>query len=576
MSAATDRLPLRARLGGRWFGSWAVWGISMPFGLLVLASDLVASTSVTELARWLLVWAFAGLVTAAILAALQATVLRKRADAPISVRVAVAMGGLFGLCYGLSLWLGALIVGVSSVAPWPLRVLAVVIIGMWWIPLLTVAIDLVTTERQQRRRDIDDLVALEALRLREADVLREMREEISGDVRDALDPVRRRVDAAVLEAEGGGDAPDPGLPQALREVADSSVRPLSRELWRSASAQYPRVPWGAVFWRTIRTQPLRTYLLAILAFLGDGLFVIADRGLQVGVAYSIVAIGAVLIICATFNALMRRWPQQHARIFVIAIVALQVLNILIWQWRESTWGPQGPLWLLAVSLGLSVLAILITSGFGSWRSEMHEMRDAFRASVTAETIAALARGHRVADVTREVARELHGSVQTRLVACAMAMDKASSEGDRIALAAALAEAQQVLAAPLSVPAGATSVADEVRRKIALWGDLCDFSVEVDPGVEGAAQADVIGRIVEEGLTNAVRHGSATAVEVRIEVTGDDVLVQISDNGSGPRGGAAGLGSAMLDQATGKRWDLVRSGDWTHLRAWLPATARADA
>jgi signal transduction histidine kinase len=204
------------------------------------------------------------------------------------------------------------------------------------------------------------------------------------------------------------------------------------------------------------------------------------------------------------------------------------------------------------------------------------MRDAFRASVTAETIAALARGHRVADVTREVARELHGSVQTRLVACAMAMDKASSEGDRIALAAALAEAQEVLAMPLSVPARATSVADEVRRKIALWGDLCDFSVEVDPGVEGAAQADVIGRIVEEGLTNAVRHGSATAVEVRIEVAGDDVFVQISDNGSGPRGGAAGLGSAMLDQATGKRWDLVRSGDWTHLRAWLPATARVDA
>jgi signal transduction histidine kinase len=465
---------------------------------------------------------------------------------------------------------------VSSVAPWPLRVLAVVIIGMWWIPLLTVAIDLFTTERQQRRRDIDDLVALEALRLREADVLREMREEISGDVREVLDPVRRRVDAAVLEAEGGGVAPDPSLPQALREVADSSVRPLSRELWRSASAQYPRVPWGAVFWRTIRTQPLRTYLLAILAFLGDGLFVIAARGWQVGAAYSIVAIGAVILICATFNALMRRWPQQHARMFVIAIVALQVLNIAIWQWREWAWGPQGPIWLLAVSLGLSVLAILITSGFGSWRSEMNEMRDAFRASVTAETIAALARGHRVADVTREVARELHGSVQTRLVACAMAMDKASSEGDRIALAAALAEAQEVLAMPLSVPARATSVADEVRRKIALWGDLCDFSVEVDPGVEGAAQADVIGRIVEEGLTNAVRHGSATAVEVRIEVAGDDVFVQISDNGSGPRGGAAGLGSAMLDQATGKRWDLVRSGDWTHLRAWLPATARVDA
>jgi signal transduction histidine kinase len=206
---------------------------------------------------------------------------------------------------------------------------------------------------------------------------------------------------------------------------------------------------------------------------------------------------------------------------------------------------------------------------------MTEMRDAFRASVTAETIAALARGHRVADVTREVARELHGSVQTRLVACAMAMDKASNEGDRGALAAALAEAQQVLAVPLSVPAGATSVADEVRRKIALWGDLCDFSIDVDPGAEGAVQADVVGRIVEEGLTNAVRHGSATAVEVRVEVSDGEVLVQIADNGAGPGGGAAGLGSAMLDQATARRWRLDHEDGFTHLRAWLPVNSGAD-
>jgi hypothetical protein len=154
------------------------------------------------------------------------------------------------------------------------------------------------------------------------------------------------------------------------------------------------------------------------------------------------------------------------------------------------------------------------------------------------------------------------------------MGKASSEGDRAALAAALAEAQAVLAVPLSMPAPTTSVCDEVRRKVALWGDLCDFQVDVDPSVEGVAQPDVIGRVVEEGLTNAIRHVSATAVEGRVEVSGDDVLVQIADNGSGPQGGDAGLGSAMLDQATRRRWDLVRSGDWTRMRAWLHVTGGA--
>lgn len=574
MSAATDPSVLRARLGGRWFGSWTVWAISMPFGLMVLASDFVASSSPTELGAWLLVWAFAAATTAAILAVLQLTVLRARAETPISVRASVVLGGLFGACYGVSLWIGSLLVGVPSAAPWGLRIIVIVIIGMWWIPLLTVALDLISTERAQRRRDLDELVALEALRLREADVLREMREEISGDVRDALEPVRRRVDVAVREAQRGESTPDPELAGALRDVADASVRPLSHELWRSASAHYPRVPWEAAFLRTIRTQPLRTYILAILGFLGDGLFVIAGQGWGRGLVYSAVTVGAVLVVCATFNALMRRWPDHHAGLFIAAIATLQLVNVIVWLWRRVLWDARDPLWLVIVALCVSVIAILVTSGFGSWRSEMNDMRDALRASVDAETVAALARGHRVADVTREVARELHGSVQTRLVACAMAMDRASSQGDRAGLTAALAEAQEVLAMPLSAPGRPTSVDDEVRRKVALWGDLCDFRIDVDPAADDAAQADVVGRVVEEGLTNAVRHGSASVIEVRVEVSGNEVLVQVSDNGSGPSGGAAGLGSALLDQATGRRWDLVRSGDWTHLRAWLPVTASA--
>lgn len=577
MSVATEPSDLRARLGGRWFGSWAVWAVSMPLGLLVLASDFVASSSAEQVVRWLLVWLFAAATTAAILALLQVTVLRTRIEKPISVRASVVLGGLFGACYGVSLWIGALVVGVSSVAPWSLRVLVVVIIGMWWIPLLTVALDLITSEQEQRRRDLDELVALEALRLREADVLREMREEIGGDVRDALEPVRRRVEAAVLEAQGGAIAPDPDLPGALRDVADASVRPLSRDLWKSASARYPRVPWEAAFLRTIRTQPLRTYILAILSFLGDGLFVIAGQGWSTGIIYAAVTVGAVLAVCATFNALMRRWPEHHAGLFIAAIFALQIVNVVVWQWRRVLWDTRDPLWLVLIALGVSVLAILITSGFGSWRSELTEMRDALRASVDAETVAALARGHRVADVTREVARELHGSVQTRLVACAMAMDRASSEGDRAALAAALGEAQSILAMPLAAPTGALSVDDEVRRKVALWGDLCEFRVAVDPAVEGVLQADTIGRIVEEGLTNAIRHGEATEIAIRVGLDDDRVLVEVVDNGNGPSVGAAGLGSAMLDQVTARRWRLDREGDRTHLRAWLhvrPATPLA--
>ena len=46
------------------------------------------------------------------------------------------------------------------------------------------------------------------------------------------------------------------------------------------------------------------------------------------------------------------------------------------------------------------------------------------------------------------------------------------------------------------------------------------------------EEDVIYRVVQEGLTNAVRHGRAERIEIRITRTGDAVTVSVRDNGTG--------------------------------------------
>ena len=55
----------------------------------------------------------------------------------------------------------------------------------------------------------------------------------------------------------------------------------------------------------------------------------------------------------------------------------------------------------------------------------------------------------------------------------------------------------------------------------------DAEWKLDPDEE-----DVLYRVVQEGLTNAVRHGRAERIEVRICRTGDAVTVSIRDNGTG--------------------------------------------
>ena len=52
-------------------------------------------------------------------------------------------------------------------------------------------------------------------------------------------------------------------------------------------------------------------------------------------------------------------------------------------------------------------------------------------------------------------------------------------------------------------------------------------LKLDPDEE-----DALYRVVQEGLTNAVRHGHADRIEIRITRTGDAVSVSVRDNGTG--------------------------------------------
>ncbi len=61
-------------------------------------------------------------------------------------------------------------------------------------------------------------------------------------------------------------------------------------------------------------------------------------------------------------------------------------------------------------------------------------------------------------------------------------------------------------------------------------------LKLDPDEE-----DALYRVVQEGLTNAVRHGRAERIEIRITRTGDAVTVSVRDNGAGCAAPEEGFG-----------------------------------
>ena len=59
-----------------------------------------------------------------------------------------------------------------------------------------------------------------------------------------------------------------------------------------------------------------------------------------------------------------------------------------------------------------------------------------------------------------------------------------------------------------------------------------YSLEAEELKLGTDEEDALYRVVQESMTNAVRHGKADRIEIRITRTGNQVTVRIRDNGTG--------------------------------------------
>ena len=158
----------------------------------------------------------------------------------------------------------------------------------------------------------------------------------------------------------------------------------------------------------------------------------------------------------------------------------------------------------------------------------------------------------------------------------MMIDNSSKSGDETSLNLAMLEALSILQAPLPISESEVTLGAEVARKLALWHGLCVFELQIDPRLVDITNPEPreVGRIIEEGISNSIRHGGASKISVSVMSGADSsVVVQIDDNGSGiskPSQGKPGIGTAMFASTTGGSWSLSSLKQGARLLAVIPA------
>jgi len=111
-----------------------------------------------------------------------------------------------------------------------------------------------------------------------------------------------------------------------------------------------------------------------------------------------------------------------------------------------------------------------------------------------------------------------------------------------------------------------------------WESLCQIDVSVGPGARAALAHDVAcssicWELIHESCANAIRHGKATWVSIRLlEPNERELSIDVVDNGSVFNVDAvAGMGTKILDACT-LSWSRMRDSGQTSLRAVLPVQA----
>jgi len=84
--------------------------------------------------------------------------------------------------------------------------------------------------------------------------------------------------------------------------------------------------------------------------------------------------------------------------------------------------------------------------------------------------------------------------------------------------------------------------DDLQRICNAWSGLAEIKLVINPKVKPDEQQSLwIIECVQELITNSIRHGEAENIEIRLEVHGDSIVIDLSHDGKGTIVNSTGLG-----------------------------------
>jgi signal transduction histidine kinase len=419
-------------------------------------------------------------------------------------------------------------------------------------------------------------------------------QQLQRDVQEKISPVIESLSAEVeqLTQTHSDDSRSVATGQ-LRAAALDLIRPLSHELYTAEaevqfesspiqSAGRTRVTLWEVLTRKMNVNVVFNPALPailILAFFSASYFIVAG---WMGVLEGCIATTAVVVAAlAGMNRLTRgRQLNALAVLFIGLITSLLLAGLYVVIPEALNVGIQAD-YQVFLAVGAALVLLGTTVFFFLYDNRMFALSRTREANDENASLVAKSR-QEVWLRQKQIAKIVHGSVQSRLNAARIRLTQATAVTPELveSVLSDLDSARQELSRPLAE--SPTDIQGQLTELADFWRGVCTFTFTADQNSQQTLTADTsaaqaVMEVVSEGVSNAVKHSHAQKVHLTIAQAGSvSVKVELKHavEESSVVSTSTGLGTQILNQLT-LNWSFTQDNGTALLQAEIPTARQAQ-
>jgi two-component sensor histidine kinase len=350
----------------------------------------------------------------------------------------------------------------------------------------------------------------------------------------------------------------------IQDLISRELRPASTKLWNGFTLSAPELSTSAL----IRISLLEQKLKVISAALFFSPYILIGLNGSQGWKFAFVAAllatflnTLIFLICETFFKL-GVFDRKTTNIAILGLSFILPLITILFILPANLFWTDSIATAVFYQLFLYSCHFLFLLGFNLYRllgRQRSIVLADFERIIQGKELSLFSNYDLAAAGDVDLARYLHGELQAGLIASSLLLERASKTGDTDLARHALRNAVDILSQDHAQTSLSRVSSPQVRleRISSGWRGIANVSINMDwlDGLETSTQNNVVV-LIDEGVSNAIRHAKASEISVSGSRLGADLLIEIQSDGSGMKENAPGLGTKLFTELA-TNWEYSR-------------------